>query len=342
MSVSLINPANLKQKNPFQKELDEFFRSVPAEIPKFRVDELPQRKETSLQSGSFGEAYLSSDNSKVVKVIKLNSMTKTMLFSLHNEIINYYHISTLCPKFFCKFIGYCYHEEESMVMIVMEFCGIDFFEYYEKMMREYDQNYLRNKGSASVLEQLEIKLLLIKKNIFFKVLEALNCLHSNNYAHLDLKPENIVVLQKSSGVEVKFIDAGSLTKIAPGPKVYTFGTLEYMAPELNLVRHNPYLDNNDNLKKLDIYSFGKMCMDRLSNKEIVCIFGSINFMKEILHENPLDRPDVTKIMRFVNPGYFEPKDKENIPQKTNRKRKLPKKLKKSKTRSKTRSKTYLS
>ena len=169
--MSLINPANLKQKNPFQKELDDFFRSVPAEIPKFRIDELPQRKATSLQSGSFGEAYLSSDNSKVVKVIKLNSMTKTMLFSLHNEIINYYHISTLCPKFFCKFIGYCYHEEESMVMIVMEFCGIDFFEYYEKMMREYDQNYLRNKGSASVLEQLEIKLLLIKKNIFFKVLE---------------------------------------------------------------------------------------------------------------------------------------------------------------------------
>ncbi|XP_068452433.1 triple functional domain protein-like [Clinocottus analis] len=69
------------------------------------------------------------------------------------------------------------------------------------------------------------------------ILEALHYLHSWRIAHLDLKPENIVVeLHASSQPVIKLTDFGDATQLNP-PSVYVhplLGSPEFSAPELIL------------------------------------------------------------------------------------------------------------
>lgn len=69
-------------------------------------------------------------------------------------------------------------------------------------------------------------------SVFIKqILQGLNYLHKNNIAHLDLKPENIVCINRSS-MDLKIIDFGVAVFLQPGLEVVTGGgTEDYMAPE---------------------------------------------------------------------------------------------------------------
>jgi hypothetical protein len=122
-----------------------------------------------------------------------------------------------------------------------------------------------------------------------------------------------------------------------------FGTEKYMAPELLQVRSDPYLDNNNGLTKLDIYSFGKMCKEMLTKKEILCMFSGDRIIKEALEMDPNKRPDALKIMFFMNPSLYinsvkqasaknisESANENAHPNKTNRKKRKSKSKSKSK------------
>ena len=342
MKLSLKNPIDeLKPK------IREFFKHIPKEVPEIPFDEIPKKSKFALPSGGYGEAYLSDDKTRAVKIINLNRhLSDKIISSLQNEIVNYHRISTLCPKYFCKFIGYSYNEEDFVVAIVMENCGTDLLEFFNS---EIDEKYrlkyrAAENNNRDVFEEIDIEKMSKLKFIFYKVIEAIDCLHYNGYVHLDIKPENIVVLPKNDTYEIKFIDAGSLTRITPGTKTYVFGTKEYMAPELLQVRSDPYLENNNGLTKLDIYSFGKMCKEMLTKKDIVCMFSGDRIIKEALDIDPNKRPDALKIMFFMNPSLYmnsvkQSSAKENShPNKTNRKRKYNSKTK-SKSKSKSTSKS---
>ncbi|VDP12153.1 unnamed protein product [Soboliphyme baturini] len=57
-------------------------------------------------------------------------------------------------------------------------------------------------------------------------------MHSMFIAHLDLKPENIM-LQSKTSAKIKLIDFGLSRKICPGVKVKDMmGTVEFVAPEV--------------------------------------------------------------------------------------------------------------
>ena len=65
-----------------------------------------------------------------------------------------------------------------------------------------------------------------------QILLGLKHMHSKNIAHLDLKPENIM-LKDENGHKLKLIDFGLSRKIKPGEEVREMlGTPEFVSPEV--------------------------------------------------------------------------------------------------------------
>ncbi|KAJ8304643.1 hypothetical protein KUTeg_018226 [Tegillarca granosa] len=65
-----------------------------------------------------------------------------------------------------------------------------------------------------------------------QILEGVEHLHSKNVAHLDLKPENIMLLDKNS-TRIKLIDFGLAQVIGPKMDIRAMmGTAEFVAPEV--------------------------------------------------------------------------------------------------------------
>lgn len=324
----------------FKQKVNAFFQNVPKSIPHIPFDKIPPKSKYILPSGGYGEAYLTDDKKKAVKIIHLSKqIDDRILFSLQNEIVHYHAVSTLCPKYFCKFIGYSYDEASFVAVIVMENCGTDFLEYYNTEINEkFQMRFKSAQYNENMMMKIEIEKTQMLKLIFFKVLEAIDCLHQNGYAHLDIKPENIVILDNN----VKFIDAGSLTKIRPGSKTHVFGTENYMAPELF---RSTTVNCDDNLKKLDIYSFGKMVVHVLTTKEIFCMFSGDTIVQDMLDKDPDNRPSVRDVMVYMHPGLVVKRKRKDSkeavsPNKTGRKRILPKSKSKSKSKTLKRAKTY--
>ncbi|XP_059801996.1 death-associated protein kinase 2 isoform X1 [Hypanus sabinus] len=66
-----------------------------------------------------------------------------------------------------------------------------------------------------------------------QILDGVNYLHSKNIAHFDLKPENIMLLDKIPMPHIKLIDFGLAHKIEDGVEFKNiFGTPEFVAPEI--------------------------------------------------------------------------------------------------------------
>uniref|UniRef100_A0A673N7F9 non-specific serine/threonine protein kinase n=1 Tax=Sinocyclocheilus rhinocerous TaxID=307959 RepID=A0A673N7F9_9TELE len=67
-----------------------------------------------------------------------------------------------------------------------------------------------------------------------QILEGVHYLHTRNIAHFDLKPENIMLLDKNTPLpRIKLIDFGLAHKIAEGVEFKNiFGTPEFVAPEI--------------------------------------------------------------------------------------------------------------
>ncbi|XP_075064494.1 death-associated protein kinase 2 isoform X3 [Mixophyes fleayi] len=67
-----------------------------------------------------------------------------------------------------------------------------------------------------------------------QILEGVNYLHTHKIAHFDLKPENIMLLDKAIAIpHIKLIDFGLAHKIEDGVEFKNiFGTPEFVAPEI--------------------------------------------------------------------------------------------------------------
>lgn len=66
-------------------------------------------------------------------------------------------------------------------------------------------------------------------NIFFNLIEAISRLHARSIAHLDIKPENIIVERDSTSI--RLIDLGGGRYLLRGCPARVMGTPRYMAPE---------------------------------------------------------------------------------------------------------------
>lgn len=234
--------AQLKRdtEETYKNHINEFMRRLQNTFTQLNESEIPDNNNKDVvwfhNSGN-GQAYISSDKNKVVKIINIGSQIhkvgidpQKIVSSLKSELIYYNEVTRLCPDSFCKFIGYHYDPHWLILRIVMENCGNNLEIEYNSIS---DDDRLQNAKTHI-------------KDIF----EALKCLHSKGYVHRDIKPRNLVL---TSSNKVKFVDAGTLCKKSD-ETIYSGGTPFYWAPELFGQYYT--INKSTNLFATDVFALG--------------------------------------------------------------------------------------
>lgn len=102
-------------------------------------------------------------------------------------------------------------EKKNMVIIITELCQEELL---ERMTRK------------TIVMESEIR------SSIRQVLEGLSYLHQKDIAHLDIKPENILMVDSTSD-QIRLCDFGNAARLTPNEDHYCkYGTPEYVAPEI--------------------------------------------------------------------------------------------------------------
>ncbi|XP_029300651.1 striated muscle preferentially expressed protein kinase-like [Cottoperca gobio] len=128
------------------------------------------------------------------KALALREME--LLSELDNERILYYHDA---------------FEKKSVLVLITELCH---------------EELLERMAKKTTVKELEIR------RSVQQVLEGLRYLHQKNIAHLDIKPENILMASPGSD-QIRICDFANAIKLEPSEEYYCkYGTPEYVAPEI--------------------------------------------------------------------------------------------------------------
>ena len=94
------------------------------------------------------------------------------------------------------------------------------------------------------------------KKIVVEIVKGLNYVHSQEIVHLDIKPQNIMLVDRKEEFKLKLIDFGLAKRLVAGQVRTGFaGTVGFMAPE---VAHCQYGHNCEELASpaTDMFSLG--------------------------------------------------------------------------------------
>jgi hypothetical protein len=184
------------------------------DFPLLKIDPtLPTLIETGgaipIGQGGFGIVYKVTINGKQYALKQINVSRHKPLDELMNgEVIAYNTISQLmCDtenKLFCKLIRAYVDFTSYKIYVLMEYCG----NALHKMTIQYKPS----------IQYYVYKWLL-------NIAKGVKCMHQNEYAHLDIKPDNIVIDDKYKS---KIIDFGLIFKFNEDPKHILGGTADYM------------------------------------------------------------------------------------------------------------------
>jgi hypothetical protein len=183
-----------------------------------------------LGSGSYGNVVLgSNDKSKekfAIKVIDKSNKPARFLKFIKTEI----EIMRFCNhENIIKFVD-CFETADSIYIVQEYLQGGDLFYYYTEVMQK--------KLSEDKI-----------KNIMRQLGQGIKYLHEYGIIHRDIKPQNIMLTDKSSSPKVRIVDFGLSRIIGSQEKASEcLGTLNFSAPEV--VKKTGY--NN----KVDIWSLG--------------------------------------------------------------------------------------
>ena len=202
--------------------------------------------------GGVGSVFMTDDNTYLVK--KIIKFKYDMILNILNEVHNYYKLMNFeCQQKderFCKIIASYYNESQNELFIVMDICGYDLNRTMAGVQELRKSPYITNQN---YLEGLLIIL---------EIAKAIQCMHSNNYVHLDIKPHNIVV----DDGKIKLIDFGMSEFISNDLQLDEFqGSPGFTAPDLMDLKYTE-------LKSTDVYALGI----------ILNMFVIINFDNELL------------------------------------------------------------
>lgn len=119
---------------------------------------------------------------------------------------------------------------------------------------------------------------------------AIHYLHTNNIAHLDIKPANIV----TDGNKHYLIDFDSAVYLTDESQVNSF-TVNYAAPEL-LLNSNKI----KNLLKADVWAFGVTIVELLTKKKLISYNSDSEILKKMLKifkfsDNAIDNLNLCKL-----------------------------------------------
>jgi serine/threonine protein kinase len=232
-------------------------------------------------TGGFSSVYTNTAINEAIKIIDVAENDRTAIFQ--NEIVNYYTISTLCnTNYFCKFKNYYIDESSNKIYILMEYCG-------KNLYSVIDDNYQK------------LSPILIYK-WFLDIANGIQCMHDNNYVHLDIKLDNITIygnddINQCKSKMIDFSVAKNIDELTKMNGIYSVGTENYMAPELKPATKLEL--KSIDYKKCDIYSFGVslgMALKYGSYEIESNIIKQITPINDIVDDDPSKRPDITFII----------------------------------------------
>ena len=242
-----------------------------------------------IKSGGYGEVLLSKNKITKelvsIKKIDLKGFSPEDLYSISRESI---YLSNLIHNNIIKIYGsFAY---KNCLYNIMPYC-----EGGELTQLINSNNYLSEKRI---------------KEIFIQIVEGVEFIHNNNVIHRDLKPNNILFLDKEK-TKVVIIDFG-LSGFSNGliKEVIKAGTFKFLSPEI-LCR-----ENFSSSSKIDIWALGvilylmnfkkypfegnneKEIFDKIENedikfpKEIKIKKSLVNLFKGMFEKNPKRRIDI--------------------------------------------------
>lgn len=248
-----------------------------------------------LGTGTFNEVWsLENNNDQVLRITKLGMKTDYLEDEITGLFLQSYMSKSLndggigCSNI-CKVYEFGYVDKgttNERVYAILERVTTDLYEY----LKRDSNNELINARDRDITlfgEKREEKFIDVK-NIFKQVLEGLQCMHANNYVHLDIKPANIGIKAIDDEKKVKIFDFGMAMYIDPKnslPKynwfgydpinaTYQRGTPFYMDPFLS---DKTYGKNFFPSKKSDVYSVGIMMLETYFSTTIDDDTGLLTF-----------------------------------------------------------------
>jgi Ca2+-binding EF-hand superfamily protein len=143
--------------------------------------------------------------------------------------------------------------------------------------------------------------------IMYQIGCGLNYLHHYGVLHRDLKPDNIMLSDKTDKATIKIMDFGLSKVLAPNERVSDgFGTLSFVAPEV-LIRQ-PYN------KQIDIWSMGVIMYymltsnlpfdDQDDNEEKIAkmiVFNEVEFPEKLFKDRSAELIDLIGLCLIKNP-----------------------------------------
>jgi eukaryotic-like serine/threonine-protein kinase len=149
--------------------------------------------------------------------------------------------------------------------------------------------YLTGGSVAQLLEREGVLNVYLATEIAYQVTSALDYVHSKGYAHLDVKPDNLLLrhsLQEHARPEVVLIDFG-ISQFAPHGNVPA-GSLPYMPPEqvMWVTRLAP-TDSSPAGGAIDVYSVGVLLYKMLTGALPFGGRAQANIINNILNQEPV-------------------------------------------------------
>ena len=237
--------ANIKDKHKAIEakiqSLDKLYSGVQLskinpELPNLLATCDKDKKCPILGKGTFGVVYKLIIHGKeyALKVITKQESIDDSIHTMKTEVVAYNKISSLiCAsdsgdnELFCKFINMYCDDTTFTIYVLMEYCGKSLYDIISQCNK-----YISN--ISIIYSWLKT------------VAMGIQCMHKNNYAHLDIKPDNITI---SSTDQAKLIDFGLSYDFSETTKIPRRGTIDYAHPKL--------LDEKlTDITQCDIYSLG--------------------------------------------------------------------------------------
>lgn len=229
-----------------------------------------------ITSGTFGIVYKIkyNNNDIAIKIFKNNDN-----FNVSNEINFYKYINdnSLFHPNILNLIGFTTYI--NMKCLLIELCDFDLMD----LINWKHNNIIKSK----IDKQYEFN----NDNILYiieNIKKGLSFLHNNNIAHLDIKPENILIKVDIPNFIPKICDFGHAILLKNKTcKINDFhGTYFYAAPEIK--------ENNELGFHSDIYSFAITI-------NLLLIYLNIDtpqWIYDCLNKNPYLRPKIDEINVF--------------------------------------------
>jgi serine/threonine protein kinase len=238
-----LNKQSMNTNTPFQfeslyeglKVYYEIYKDLPLSKINPDLPNLINKGNTHLGMGRVGNVYSVTYNQTIHALKVIDVINHDFELLMDREVITYNKISQVCNTNICKFISaYCNFTTKKIYVLM---------EYYGNNLYNFMSEYQKTNIPVPIITPAHIYKWLIN------IATGLNCMHLQNYVHLDIKPDNIVL--DTTNLVSKLIDFGFAYDSSLHDKhIKQWGTPKYMSPEM--------IDNKEitDITKCDVYSLG--------------------------------------------------------------------------------------